>query len=152
MEGIYLDTSIFGGYFDKEFELWTRLLFDKIIKKKYKILFSRLTEYELSLAPQKVRTLLENLPGSVLEPIELSDKAIELADRYISENVVGKTSRADCLHIALATINNADILLSWNFKHIVNVGRIRGYNAVNYKLGYKMLEIRTPREVLENEN
>jgi hypothetical protein len=65
------------------------------------------------------------------------------------ENVVGKTSRPDCLHIAIATLNNADILASWNFKHIVNVTRIRGFNGVNYMLGYKMLEIRTPREIFE---
>mgnify|MGYP001362440521 CR=1 FL=1 len=152
MQRIYLDTSIFGGYFDEEFQLYTKLLFGKLNSGEYKVLFSRLIEYELSLAPQKVRALFNRLPGSILEVIELTDEAIDLADRYISENVVGKTSRADCLHIALATINNADILLSWNFKHIVNVGRIRGYNAVNYKVGYKMLEIRTPREILENEN
>ena len=152
MEKLYLDTSIFGGYFDDEFNLWTRLLFDKIISGKFKILLSRLTEYELSLAPLKVRELLNGLPESVLQSIDLSDEVIQLADRYITENVVGQTSRADCLHIALATLNNADILLSWNFKHIVNVNRIRGYNAVNYRLGYKILEIRTPREILENEN
>ncbi len=70
----------------------------------------------------------------------------------MKENVVGKTSRADCIHIALATLNNADVLVSWNFKHIVNINRIRGYNAVNYKLGNKILEIRTPREILEYED
>ena len=58
----------------------------------------------------------------------------------------------DCRHIAIATLSNADILASWNFKHIVNVNRIRGYNAVNYKLGHKILEIRTPREVLNYED
>ncbi len=67
---------------------------------------------------------------------------------YIRDKVVGKTSRADCLHIALATIHNVDILVSWNFKHIVNINRIRGYNAVNLKLGYKTLEIRTPKEIM----
>lgn len=152
MQRIYLDTSIFGGYFDEEFQLYTKLLFGKLNSGEYNVLFSRLIEYELSLAPQKVRELFNSLPVSILEIIELTDEAIDLADRYILENVVGKTSRADCLHIALATINNADILLIWNFKHIVNVGRIRGYNAVNYKVGYKMLEIRTPREILDNEN
>ncbi|OQX76004.1 MAG: hypothetical protein B6D64_10665 [Bacteroidetes bacterium 4484_276] len=74
-----------------------------------------------------------------------------LAEQYIKEGVVGITSRADCFHIALATLNNADVLVSWNFKHIVNYKRIRGYNAVNYKLGYKILDIRTPREILDNE-
>ena len=70
----------------------------------------------------------------------------------MKENVVGKTSRADCIHIAIATLTDADILVSWNFKHIVNVNRIRGYNAVNYKFGHKILEIRTPREILEYED
>lgn len=71
----------------------------------------------------------------------------ELAETYINEKVVGQTSYADCTHIALATINKADILASWNFRHIVNIDRIRGYNSVNMKLGYPILEIRTPKEI-----
>lgn len=70
---------------------------------------------------------------------------------YIEEKVVGKTSLADCLHIAIATINRADFLLSWNFKHVVNVQRIRGYNWINIKNGYKELEIRSPREFVKYE-
>ena len=70
-----------------------------------------------------------------------------MADRYILENVVGKTSRADCQHIAMATIVKADVLVSWNFKHIVNLERIRGYNGVNLMLGYNQIEIRTPKEI-----
>jgi len=106
----------------------------------------------LTPAPEKVRTLASSLSATSLEFIDISDEAIELAEQYLKENVVGKTSRADCIHIALATLYNADILVSWNFKHIVNVNRIRGYNAVNYKLGHKILEIRTPREILEYED
>jgi hypothetical protein len=75
-------------------------------------------------------------------------ESTELAMAYLNEGVVGKSSFADCLHIALASIHRADLLVSWNFKHIVNVQRIRGYNAVNYKLGYPILDIRSPREVL----
>ncbi len=80
------------------------------------------------------------------EFLVLTEEMIELARAYISENVVGKTSFADCLHIAIATVNHADFLVSWNFKYIVNIQRIRGYNSVNVKLGYKQLEIRSPRE------
>jgi tryptophan 2,3-dioxygenase len=76
------------------------------------------------------------------EFLEANDEAVELATQYLSEKVVGPTSFADCLHIALATIDHADYLISWNFKHIVNVQRIRGYNAINIKNGYKELEIR----------
>ena len=73
--------------------------------------------------------------------------AVELANRYIKENVVGKTSFDDCVHIALATIHRADILISWNFKHIVNFYRIRG-NSVNLKSGYQTLEIRSPKDII----
>ena len=71
-----------------------------------------------------------------------------MATEYITEKVVGQTSFADCLHIALATINQADLLVSWNFKYIVNIERIRGYNSINIKNEYKQLEIRSPRDLM----
>ncbi len=91
------------------------------------------------------------MPNENKTRIELTEEAVMLGDAYIAENVVGKTSREDCFHIALATINNADILVSWNFKHIVNVMRIRGYNAVNLKLGYSTIDIRSPKEIINYE-
>jgi hypothetical protein len=78
--------------------------------------------------------------------------ASKLADTYISEKVVGKTSLEDCRHIALATIYRVDVLASWNFKHIVNLDRIKGYNSVNYRLGYPMIEIRSPKDLLHYED
>ncbi|HZY10554.1 MAG TPA: PIN domain protein, partial [Bacteroidota bacterium] len=84
-----------------------------------------------------------------IERVELTEEATILADRYIADQVVGKTSKADCQHIAIATINKGDVLVSWNFKHIVNLKRIRGYNSVNLKNNYTMLEIRTPKEIIE---
>ncbi len=152
MNRIYLDTSVFGGYFDPEFELWTKILFDRIKQGEYKIIFSKLVDIKLMPAPYMVKNLVLNLPKECLEFVDISDSAIQLAGFYLEENVVGKTSRADCIHIAIATLNNADILVSWNFKHIVNINRIRGYNAVNYKHGNKILEIRTPREIMEYED
>ena len=79
-------------------------------------------------------------------------EVIDLATAYINEKVVGQTSFVDCLHIALATINHADYLISWHFKHIVNVQRIRSYNAINIKNGYKLLEIRSPRDFIRYED
>lgn len=115
-------------------------------------MFSNITEDELLNAPEQVRQLLSNIPERNKTRIELTEEAVQLADNYISENVVGKTSRDDCFHIALATIHKADILVSWNFKHIVNVIRIRGYNAVNMKLGYPTIDIRSPKELIDYEN
>ena len=77
---------------------------------------------------------------------------MKLADTYIAEKVVGRTSLVDCRHIALATINKVDVLASWNFKHIVNLDRIKGYNSVNLKLGYQMIEIRSPKDLIRYEN
>ncbi|MEX8548478.1 MAG: PIN domain protein [Mucilaginibacter sp.] len=152
MERLYLDTSVFGGYFDAEFEVWTKMLFDKIVEGRYKVIYSELTARELSPARKEVRNLPLKLSEANIEFIEISEEANNLAAQYIDEKVVGKTSISDCVHIALATLNHADILVSWNFKHIVNVNRIRGYNSVNYKNGHRLLEIRSPREILEYEN
>jgi len=149
---IYIDTSVFGGYFDKEFEKETRPFFDKVIKDKIKILISEVLELEIYRAPDFIRNFYESLPDELIEKVELNDEIRKLADTYINEKVVGKTSRADCQHIALATVNKADVLVSWNFKHIVNLERIRGYNSINFREGYQMTEIRTPKEIFDYED
>ena len=127
-------------------------LFDRIYSGDYIILYSTVTQEELENAPEKIRDLVKKIKVEQTEFIETTDEAIDLASEYITEKVVGKTSFADCLHIALATINRADFLISWNFKHIVNIERIRGYNSINIKNGYKQLEIRSPREFSKYED
>ncbi|MBS1495913.1 MAG: PIN domain protein [Bacteroidetes bacterium] len=147
-----MDTSVFGGFFEPEFELWTKVLFDKISKGEFKVLISRLTDIELENAPQQVKNLANSLQQDNIEWLDITNEAVLLADKYIAEKVVGQTSHSDCIHIALATLNYADVLVSWNFKHIVNHLRIRGYNAVNFKYGHKILDIRLPRENLDYED
>jgi predicted nucleic acid-binding protein len=149
---IYIDTSVFGGYFDEEFSNQTIPLFERIKNEEFILLYSSITQGELENAPNYVKELVKSLKVDFTEYIDVSDEAIDLADEYISEKVVGLTSYADCLHIALATINRADYLVSWNFKHIVNIQRIIGYNAINIKNGYKQLEIRSPREFQKYED
>jgi predicted nucleic acid-binding protein len=143
---IYIDTSVFGGLFDDEFKKHTIPLFDRIKEGEFIILFSTVTQDELENAPEKVKELVKSLRADLTEFIEITDEAVDLAKEYISERVVGQTSYTDCLHIALATINRADFLVSWNFKHIVNIERIRGYNSINVRNGQKQLEMRSPRE------
>ena len=149
---LYVDTSVIGGYFDREFAKETRELFDNLAHSRYDIMYSSVTENELLNAPGQVRNFLETIPDNRKKRVELTEEAVKLADTYIAESVVGKTSREDCFHIALATINKADILVSWNFKHIVNVFRIRGYNAVNLKSGYSQIDIRSPKEIINYED
>ncbi len=145
---LYIDTSVIGGYFDIEFEKETKDLFNNLENSMYDIMYSTVTENELLNAPKQVKELLDTIPAGFKKKVELTEEAVLLADTYIAENVIGKTSRDDCFHIALATINKADILVSWNFKHIVNVFRIRGYNAVNLKLGYTQIDIRSPKDII----
>ena len=144
----YFDTSVFGGVYDEEFEESSIQLFEKVKLGQIVCLYSALSEVELSLAPENVRSFFEGLPIGYLEKVMISDEAVDLANKYIARNVVGRTSFDDCVHIALATIHKADILVSWNFKHIVNVYRIRGYNSVNLKAGYQTLEIRSPKDII----
>lgn len=144
---IYLDTSVIGGVFATVFAVDTQPLFEKVNNKVATILVSNLLEAELLRAPIHVRNFLKSLPKSQIEKVELSNEALKLADTYISEKVVGKTSLIDCQHIAIATISRADVLASWNFKHIVNLERIRGYNSINLRHGYPILEIRSPKEI-----
>ena len=149
---IYIDTSVVGGYFDEEFKDDTLPLFERLEKGEIIFVVSDLLDLELINAPQKVRELLHNYSIEKFNRIELTEEAILLAETYIAEKVVGKTSLEDCRHIAMATIHKVDVLASWNFKHIVNLDKIKGYNSVNLKLGYQMIEIRSPKDLINYGN
>ena len=107
-----------------------------------------LTAQELEFAREEIRNLIREIPHENRIEITISNEAITLAETYIREGALTNKSYNDALHIALATLNHADVLASWNFKYIVNLDRIRLYNSINLRLGYRMIEIRTPREIL----
>ncbi len=109
---VYIDTSVFGGYYDEEFEEFTRPLFDRILNEEFILLFSTVTQDELENAPRQVQELVRRVKVKFTEFIDLTADIIELATQYINEKVVGQTNYADCLHIALATIHSADFLIS----------------------------------------
>lgn len=145
---VYIDTSVIGGQFDKEFSADTIPFFKAVTNGQIIIIISDFLEAELLRAPQHVRDFLATIPSHQIENIRLTQNAADLADRYILAKVVGHTSRADCQHIAMATLVKVDVLVSWNFKHIVNLDKIRGYNGINYQLGHNIIEIRTPKEII----
>ena len=145
---VYIDTSVVGGYFDEEFKDATIKLFERLDNNEIIFVVSDLLDLELISAPQHVREHLLKYSSDKFQRVDLTEEAIKLADTYISEKVVGKTSLEDCRHIAIATLNHVDVLASWNFKHIVNLDRIKGYNSVNLKLGYHMIEIRSPKDLI----
>lgn len=149
---IYIDTSVVGGYFDKEFDEATVRFFERLERSEIIFVISDLLDLELINAPINVRELLYKFSADKFERVELTEEAVKLADSYIIEKVVGKTSLEDCRHIAMATIHKVDVLASWNFKHIVNLDRIKGYNSVNLRQGYQMIEIRSPKDLINYGN
>jgi len=151
IQRIYIDTSVIGDCFDDEFTEWSIGLIDEVKKGKIIALISDITLDEIENAPKKVQDILNDIPHTNMEILLKDDETQMLAELYIQEDAVTRKFFEDALHIAIATINKADVLVSWNFKHIVNLERIRKYNSVNLKNGYQILEIRSPREVL-NEN
>ena len=117
IQRVYIDTSVVGGIYDGGFDVFTKMFFDKAFRGEIKLIISELLEEELINAPGRVKDFFRTLPAKQLELVRLTKEAIELAEMYINEKVVGETSRADCRHIALATLNTADVLVSWNFQH-----------------------------------
>lgn len=149
---VYADTSVIGGCLDSEFELASRRLFAKFESGEYLLVLSDVTLSELERAPDAVQDLVRRLPAGSKQLVPLTPEAERLAALYLEEGVVPKRMWSDAQHIAAATVHGVDVLVSWNFKHVVNLQRIRGYNHVNEKEGYGMLEIRTPREVISDDS
>lgn len=149
---VYLDSSVLGGACDSEFQEETEALLELIRAGEMIPVISEVTEAEMRRAPEQIRELLDELFDLHAEYVQLSAEAEALAAAYIAAGVVAQRYEADALHIALATIAKVDVLLSWNFKHIVNLRRIRGFNGVNLIRGYSTLEIRSPKEVIGSGN
>ena len=144
---IYTDTSALGVCEDEEFRESSRRLVEAFVAGELILVLSDLALRELEAAPDAVSKAVARVPDAHIELIAISPEAEELAAAYIHDGAIAESMRADALHIALATVARVDVLVSWNFKHIVNLRRIHAYNAVNLKRGYPLLEIRTPREV-----
>lgn len=148
---IYIDTSVIGGCFDEEFAEWSNMLFEEFIQGKRITVISNIVANELESAPIYIHEKLNEIPDANILQLINNEESELLAKKYIEFKAISEKYYNDALHIAIASINNIDILVSWNFKHIVNYNRIIVYNAVNNLFGYKNIEIRTPKEVVFNE-
>lgn len=147
----YIDTSVFGGYWDKEFREDTRAFFEYLEKASVTLIYSDVTERELKGAPQDVQDVLKDIDTKKdieIERIRLNENAEILAEKYMKEGVLTKKCEVDAQHIALASVYGVSALISWNFRHMVNFMRIQQYNSINLSLGYRIIDIRSPREIL----
>ncbi len=149
---VYVDTSVVGGCLDEEFRSPSNRLIERSRSGDALLVISDTTLAELAGAPPEVRNVIEVLSEACLEFVHQDEESEALAEEYIRHEVVSRRMLADAQHIAVATIAKVDVLVSWNFRHIVNLDRIHGFNAVNLRSGYPMLEIRSPLEVWTDDN
>ena len=148
---VYADTSVYGGVYDDEFSEASARFFQAVRRGRFQVVLSEVVHRELAFAPDKVQELFQEiLPSALLATV--SEEAITLQCAYIRAGIVAKRSLDDALHVALATVAECDMIVSWNFKHIVNYQKIPMFNAINTLHGYRPLMIYSPLEVIENED
>ena len=107
---------------------------------------------EVEDAPEAVRSAHVELLELGAEVLSVSDEALDLADAYLDRGILTPKYYDDATHIALATLAVVDLLVSWNFRHIVHYDKIRVFNAINLERGYKPVQIYSPREVTHHGN
>jgi predicted nucleic acid-binding protein len=149
MLNVYTDTSVIGGCFDVEFQEYSNALFEEFKCGIKHMILSDVVFIELKNAKKEVTLKLDEVPVTNKSEHNNTPEALRLAEAYIAGGALSNKSLNDALHIAIATLSKADVLASWNFKHIVNFNRIKLYNSINLQLGYSAIEIRSPREILK---
>ena len=143
---VYVDTSVFGGVFDPEFERASKAFFDRVRDGAFEVVVSPVVVDELKHAPVAVRQLFDELEPSFAR-VDPDEAAYTLRRAYLDAHVVSTKWAADALHVAMATVSGCRAIVSWNFKHIVNYKRIPLYNEVNQKQGYGPIAIHSPQEM-----
>ena len=153
---LYLDTSVPSFLFaddSPEKREVTVQFWDVLKMGLYDIVISDILLTEISRAKVPSSQELEDkLSEIILEIVSVNEDIFSLAQKYIDEGIIPQKYQDDALHIAIATYNEADALISWNFKHMVKLKTIRGVNGINRMLGFKELEILTPQSWIQEDN
>jgi hypothetical protein len=148
---VYSDTTVFGGIADPEFAKASRLFFQRVQEGRFTLVLSGLVEQEVAVGPQEVQELFDrSLPFA--EIVDITAESLDLQQAYIDAGFVRARSHNDALHVAAATVNHCALIVSWNFRDIVNFRKIPLYNAVNGMQGYGNLAIYSPLEVIKDED
>ena len=148
---VYVETSVFGGAFDQEFAAVSNTFFEQARAGRFELVTSAVVQVELEGAPPPVQALFRDvLAGTAIAPIP--EEAWELQQAYLEAGIVTSRSALDALHVAVATVLACDLIISWNFRHIVHFQKIPLYNAVNQQHGYRAIAIHSPLEVIGDED
>jgi len=152
---IYVETTLFNFYFDKDRDAHadTVRLFKEIAAGKYEAFTSDAVLRELEKAPaEKQAAMLSLVDEYRISALYVDQEAEILADTYVAEGIVPRKYRADGIHIAVATVNDLDYIISMNFRHLVKVRTEQMVHAVNVLNGYRPIKIISPMEVVEDED
>ena len=148
---VYVDTSVFGGVFDEEFETPSRAFFELVRSQTFELLISDVSRQEIVKAPSNVRAHFEGFL-SYMRLIPVDGRILQLRDAYVAAGIVSPRWTDDAAHVAAATVAGADLIVSWNFRHMVHFDKIRLYNNINEANRYGRIDIRSPLEVIEYED
>ena len=144
---VYVDTSVIGGCFDPEFSTWSLGLMVDFKLGLLRPVVSEIVRLEIAGAPSVVRQQYDTLLSYGAEEVVTDEEVAHLAAAYAAQQILPVKYVNDARHIALATVAEVDVLVSWNFRHIVHFDKIRLFNAVNQLKGYRPVAIYSPREV-----
>jgi len=147
-QSLYLDTSVIGGYFDDEFKDATQELWRQAGKGLYRFMTSVLVEQEIAAAPEQVQKLMSQTFREKESFLPLTEEAVDLAQAYLKHKVVPSSYTDDARHVAIAVVQGVYVMVSWNFKHLVNLRRETGFNSVNLLQGYPAVRILSPLELI----
>ena len=147
LQRVYVDTSVIGGCHDDEFAPWSNGLMKDFRLGNFRPVVSEVVDAEVRDAPEPIQDIYSELLTLEPEFLNATEEAVQLAETYLERQILTAKFFDDALHIALASVAEVDVLVSWNFKHIVHFDKIRLFTAVNIERGYKPLQIYSPREV-----
>ena len=148
---LYLYTSVIGGYYDAKWMPDTRELWAQAQAGKWQLLTSIVAEREVQNAPEEVRRHFAASFGAA-SILDTNEEIEQLAESYLAAEVVTRKFADDALHVAMASVHGIRLIVSWNFKHLVNVRREDGFNAVNLLAGWPPIRIISPSEIIYDEH
>lgn len=148
---VYADTSVFGGVLDDEFRVPSKASVDAVSAGRFALITSELVRQEIAAAPPDIRQLFEDLLP-IANIATVTTDTLRLQQAYLDASILSERFATDALHVGLATVSGASMIVSWNFRHIVNFQEIPKYNAVNKLHGYGDIAIYSPWEVIEHED
>ncbi len=144
---IFSDTSVIGGCLDDEFKVDSMRFIESVRSGKFTLLLSDAVIGELNKAPIIVQNIITELPKEHIDFVPITQEILSLRNAYLEANILSKQWIEDATHVATATIARADAIVSWNFRHIVRLDKMKAYNQINLLLGYGILTIISPKEI-----